>query len=114
MVQHTNIEAIQEQPEARCVGLPNEAPAILLKGDWTTLALAPKARDLSEQLLQWAAHPRISWDLSRVRKLDQTGALLLWRGWGRSLPQKLTIPVALEEYFSRLPRAPGAGSQSSA
>jgi phospholipid/cholesterol/gamma-HCH transport system permease protein len=112
MAQQTHIEAIQDQPELRCVGLPTEAPVILLKGDWTTLALAPMARDLSEQLLQWAPHPRVSWDLSGVQKLDQAGALLLWRAWGRSLPHELTIPAVLEEYFTRLPQADAAGSQS--
>jgi phospholipid/cholesterol/gamma-HCH transport system permease protein len=97
-------------PELRCAGLPDAAPAIVLSGDWTTLALAPKARDLSEQLIQSAAQPRISWDLSQVQKLDQTGALLLWRAWGRTLPQKLTLPATLAEYFTRLPAI--AGSQS--
>jgi phospholipid/cholesterol/gamma-HCH transport system permease protein len=112
MSQQTNSDTIKDEPELRRVGLPNDAAAILLTGDWTTLALAPKARVLNEQLLQWAAHPRASWDLSRVGKLDQTGALLLWRAWGRSLPQKLTVPAALEGYFTRLPRATAEGSQS--
>jgi phospholipid/cholesterol/gamma-HCH transport system permease protein len=99
------------KPELRRVALPNEAPAIQLRGDWTTLALAPKARHLSEQLLQWVAHPEVSWDLSAVQKLDQAGALLLWHAWGRSLPHKLTIPAVLEEYFNRLPRTAAVASQ---
>jgi phospholipid/cholesterol/gamma-HCH transport system permease protein len=35
--------------------------------------------------------------------LDGTGALLLWRAWGRALPERLVIPAVLKEYFTRLP-----------
>jgi len=101
-----------DEPELRCVGLPNDSPSIVLKGDWTTLALAPKARDMSEQLRQWAAHPRASWDLSGMEKLDQTGALLLWRTWGRSFPATLVMPPPLQEHFTHIPKAVVSGSHS--
>jgi phospholipid/cholesterol/gamma-HCH transport system permease protein len=94
-----------DQPNLRHVGLPSDAAAILLTGDWTTIALAPRARGLSEELRQWAAHPHVSWDLSGVQTLDQTGALLLWRAWGRLLPAALVMPPTLQEYFTHMPQA---------
>jgi phospholipid/cholesterol/gamma-HCH transport system permease protein len=44
----------------------------------------------------------MSWDLSQLVKLDHTGALLLWRTWGRSFPERLVIPSELKEQFARL------------
>jgi phospholipid/cholesterol/gamma-HCH transport system permease protein len=103
MALQTNAHASADEPELRSVGLPNEAPTILLTGDWTTLALAPKAGNLSHKLRQWAPDQRVSWDLSGVQKLDQTGALLLWRAWGRLLPGKLLMPATLQESFTHMP-----------
>jgi phospholipid/cholesterol/gamma-HCH transport system permease protein len=109
----TNTTASAE-PELRHVGSSNDEAAIALTGDWTTLALAPRAWTLSEELAQWAVHPRVRWDLSGVQKLDQTGALLLWRAWGRLLPMTLVMPPTLQEYFAHMPRAGVDGSASRA
>ena len=107
----TNTNTIVE-PELRHVGLSNDVAKIVLTGDWTTLALAPRALVLSEGLAQWAAHPHVSWDLSGVQKLDQTGALLLWRSWGRSFPATLVMPPLLEEHFTHIPKAVENGSHN--
>jgi len=107
----TNTGTSTDAPDLHHTRLPNGVGAIVLTGDWTTVALAPRVPDLSHERLRGAEHPPVSWDLSGVQKLDQTGALLLWRAWGRSLPDKLLIPMTLEEYFAHLPQAPPVGSE---
>jgi phospholipid/cholesterol/gamma-HCH transport system permease protein len=57
---------------------------------------------LEAELTQQAANADACWDLSEVERLDHTGALLLWRTWGRVLPEKVLIPAALRTYFTRL------------
>ena len=57
---------------------------------------------LKGELARHSAVPDISSDLSRLDKLDHTGALLLWETWGRVLPKKLLIPAPLRAYFTRL------------
>lgn len=98
-------DATSAVPDLHRGGLPND-PHIVLSGDWTTLGLAARLAHLKHELARSMTHPRISWDLSRLDKLDHTGALLLWRVWGRSLPERLVVSTAFKEYFTRLPAAP--------
>jgi len=79
---------------------PADAQTIALTGDWTTLGLARRVLHLKRELKRYAAHQRVSWDLSRLEKLDHTGALLLWGAWGRSFPDKLLISTAQKAYFA--------------
>ena len=84
-----------------------------LTGQWTTLGLAPRLAGLKAELAHHSADPEVSWDLSGLEKLDHTGALLLWRTWGRVLPEKLLIPATLRAYFTRLSRESNAeGAQA--
>ena len=72
-----------------------------------------RVRRFNRELLSFAARPRICWDLSRLDKLDHTGALLLWHAWGRNFPERLVILAALREYFARLPSgSPNAAEPS--
>lgn len=102
MTAQTNTETPAAAPELRRAHLPGDARAIALSGDWTTLALAPHVSHLNRGLVQCAQLADVSWDLSGLQKLDQTGALFLWRAWGRALPEKVLIPAALHEHFRRL------------
>jgi phospholipid/cholesterol/gamma-HCH transport system permease protein len=76
--------------------------AIALAGDWTTLSLARRYDDLKAELLEVGAKRGISWNLSELHHLDLTGAALLWRAWGGSLPEHAVIPAALSEWFTHL------------
>jgi len=78
---------------------------IALMGDWTTLGLTTRDRNLERSLLEYARNPRASWNLCELKQLDHTGALLLWHAWGRALPDKLQIPRATQVYFAHLPQA---------
>jgi len=77
---------------------------VALTGQWTTLGLAHCLAGLKAELAHHSADPEVSWDLSGLEKLDHTGALLLWRTWGRVLPEKLLLPATMRAYFTRLSR----------
>jgi phospholipid/cholesterol/gamma-HCH transport system permease protein len=101
---------MEDVPELRLASPADETEAIAVTGDWTTLGLAQHASNLKRKLLQHAVRAQVAWDLSMLSKLDHTGALLLWQAWGGSFPEKLLIPTALKEYFSRLPGAEVTGA----
>src|SRR5262245_57686770 len=114
MLTHSNNDTAANPPDLRVAGAPGEGQVIALAGDWTTLRLARRVLHLKRQLMHYGALPRISWDLSGLEKLDHTGALLLWRAWGRSLPETLRIPPAMKEYFTRLSSRDVDGMQRAA
>jgi len=79
-------------------------PCVALTGQWTTLGLVSRVAGLEAEFARHSANATASWDLSELERLDHTGALLLWRTWGRVLPERLLIPAALRAYFTRLSR----------
>ena len=81
---------------------PGRRHGVALTGQWTTLGLAGRAARLEAELAPHAMDTEASWDLCGLDKLDHTGALLLWRIWGRMLPENLLIPATLRGYFNRL------------
>jgi phospholipid/cholesterol/gamma-HCH transport system permease protein len=89
-------------PMLRRSGGQGSVATIALVGDWTTLSLARRYDDIKADLLEVAATGQISWNLSELHHLDLTGAALLWRVWGGSLPQNAVIPAALTEWFAHL------------
>ncbi|WP_082938613.1 ABC transporter permease [Mitsuaria sp. 7] len=77
-----------------------------LEGDWTLLALRERVEVLRGELGE-VPTANVSWDLSAVRRLDPTGALLLWQAWGRRQPEDLRWPPApmadmFQALFARL------------
>jgi phospholipid/cholesterol/gamma-HCH transport system permease protein len=82
--------------------MADNSRGIALTGQWTTLGLVRRVPALKGELARHSAGADISWDLSRLDKLDHTGALLLWQTWGRVLPKKHLIPAPLRGYFTRL------------
>jgi phospholipid/cholesterol/gamma-HCH transport system permease protein len=79
-----------------------ERPGVALTGQWTTLGLLNRITGLEAELAHHSAKSKASWDLSKLERLDHTGALLLWRTWGRVLPENVLIPTTLRTYFTRL------------
>ena len=104
-------DTLGEAPALRVASLPGDAQSVTVTGHWTTLGLKERALSLKRQLMQHAARRAVSWDLSKLDKLDRTGALLLWRAWGRSFPETLLIPAVLREYFTRLPSGVAEAAQ---
>jgi phospholipid/cholesterol/gamma-HCH transport system permease protein len=90
----------------RSVG-PDGRARIALSGSWVLRALLPQAAALRRQLLQHARDARAQWDLRAVQILDDAGALLLWRCWGRRRPALLLRPEQ-EPAFANLSAQPPA------
>lgn len=84
-------------PALRC-----EAGACVLTGAWILNRLTPGLANLRNQLQ--AVSPGAAWDLSSLGALDTFGALLLWRRWGRRIPDGVTIPQAYAPFFELLAR----------
>lgn len=69
-------------------------PAIRLQGDWTLISLPASRAGFAgfDSRLREAAAEGALWDLSGISRLDSTGALLLWRAWGKQWPADARIP----------------------
>jgi phospholipid/cholesterol/gamma-HCH transport system permease protein len=91
-----------DAPAVRPAPAADSSRGIALTGQWTTLGLARRVAALKGELARHSAGADISWDLSRLDRLDHTGALLLWETWGRVLPKRALIPASLQGYFTRL------------
>jgi phospholipid/cholesterol/gamma-HCH transport system permease protein len=89
----------------------DERHDVALTGQWTTLGLAHRVAGLKAELARRSANADVSWDLRGLEKLDETGALLLWRTWGRVLPERLLIPATLRAYFTRLSPEPAEAGE---
>ena len=64
---------------------------IQLSGRWTLARLAPRIDTLTQTLGTHAQRTSVSWNAQAIEMLDSTGALLLWRAWGRRLPDQLQL-----------------------
>lgn len=90
----------------RAAGLSMAGPHLLIRGDcalpagdWRLAHLAETWPELSDALLASQAHVR-RWDLSALEALDSAGALLLWRTWGRRLPDEITLSAGHHALFN--------------
>jgi phospholipid/cholesterol/gamma-HCH transport system permease protein len=100
-------------PSAQVLATP-AGPGVRLAGDWTLEALARHLKALSRSLAEYGADRRLGWDLTAIERLDSTGALLIWRAWGRERPPRLALKPEHEAAFRQLatvPRAPPRGRQ---
>lgn len=78
--------------------------SVALSGRWTLAAIAADAQVLCQRL---AAHarPETAWDCLGIEALDSAGAMLLWRAWGRRLPEILLARPAHLRVFERIEKA---------
>jgi phospholipid/cholesterol/gamma-HCH transport system permease protein len=83
-------------------GRAGDWPELTLGGRWTLRSIAAAGRDWKRQLELQAARPDLSWNCLAIEALDSAGALLLWRLWGRRLPEMLLIQPAHLRIFERL------------
>ncbi len=65
--------------------------AVHLSGDWTLRALCPHLDELRARLTALARDDAHAWDLSAIHRLDNTGALILWKAWGRTFPSSVAL-----------------------
>jgi phospholipid/cholesterol/gamma-HCH transport system permease protein len=77
---------------------------VRLAGRWTLATTSEDAARLTAELKR-AADPASSWDCLEVEALDSAGAILLWRAWGRTLPELLLIRPEHRRIFERIDTA---------
>lgn len=64
---------------------------VILTGDWTLRGLCIATADVRRRLPTLHHRADYHWDLSGIRRLDHTGALILWRAWQRRFPEHLEL-----------------------
>ncbi|MDP2195310.1 MAG: ABC transporter permease [Rhodocyclaceae bacterium] len=83
---------------------------LLLTGRWTLRALAERgATDTAwqDRLRELGCRDAVSWNCLDIEALDSVGALLLWRSWGRKLPERLSMRPEHLHIFERIAAADG-------
>lgn len=82
---------------------------ITLAGHWTLSAVTPVLSDLQSKLTQHvhkdSKTPEVVWNCLSIQTMDSTGAMLLWRTWGRALPAGVLLTDAQRRIFARIATA---------
>jgi phospholipid/cholesterol/gamma-HCH transport system permease protein len=81
---------------------PGPDRTVSLLGAWNLNALGPGSRKFARELAKLAGDPQLGWDLRRIDLLDDTGAVLLWRAWGRKPPARLALRPEQQVVFTHL------------
>lgn len=93
----------------RCAGLAsteqNGAVLATLTGTWTLAIVGQELEVLRAELAELMQRSDVTWDCSDIEALDSAGAMLLWRAWGRHLPDSLLISPEHSRVFERLAAA---------
>lgn len=79
-----------------------ETTKIVLAGHWTLVNLLPHMPELTASLTVQKHEPQQVWDCVGIDVMDSAGALLLWRAWGRCLPDHLTANPEHLRVFGRI------------
>lgn len=78
---------------------------ITASGAWTLASTSREAGRLAGELARHARERQARWDVQGIQTLDSAGAMLLWRAWGRQLPEVLMIRPEHLRVFERLAAA---------
>lgn len=89
---------------------PDGTERINLSGVWNLQVLEGRLTGISQELAGCAADPPLHWDLRDIDALDDAGAWLLWRAWGRCLPERVSLLPEQQAHFSQLASTPRASS----
>lgn len=79
---------------------------LMLIGNCTLAALGQQLQLLSAELAGYATDPELHWDLTGIAQMDDAGAVLLWRAWGKRHPRHLALQPEHERLFNRLENMP--------
>ena len=94
--------AVLPTPRLAAVSDEDGAVRVELSGAWNLAALQRTLPELKLALGRYAADPRVHWDLRKVTLLDNTGAVVLWRAWGRKVHDHLLLKPEHEPLFRSL------------
>ena len=107
----------QTGPLARSVGLTRAeqdgAVVARLSGTWTLAVVGHEINALQIALAALAANADMRWDCSGIDAFDSTGAMLLWRAWGRKLPASVQLQAEHQRIFARLAATDAAAQEAS-
>lgn len=78
------------------------AAEAVLCGHWTLARLVAHMPVLSASLTEQARQAHRIWNCLDIEVMDSAGALLLWRAWGRQLPENLTASPEHLRIFGRI------------
>jgi phospholipid/cholesterol/gamma-HCH transport system permease protein len=81
-------------------------PVLQLQGGWNALALArPGVWAQAQAALEDAARTDASlWDLTAIQRMDHLGAQMLWDGWGRRWPDRISLLEGQRAMLERVAR----------
>ncbi|HWV19299.1 MAG TPA: ABC transporter permease [Rhodocyclaceae bacterium] len=106
----------QTGPLARSVGLTRAeqdgAVVARLSGTWTLAVVGQEIDALQIALAALAASADMRWDCSGIDAFDSTGAMLLWRAWGRKLPASVQLQAEHQRIFARLAATDAAAQEA--
>jgi phospholipid/cholesterol/gamma-HCH transport system permease protein len=78
---------------------------VVLAGTWNLQTLTRSLAEISSRLQALAGEPGALWDLTAIERLDDAGAVLLWRAWGGRRPERLALRREHEVFFQHLAHA---------
>jgi len=73
---------------------------VKLTGSWNLRSLMT-VPDLNQAISSHAANKNMPWDMNSVEVLDSAGALILWKAWGKKLPDALQMKPEHQRLFDR-------------
>src|SRR5438445_7227808 len=94
-------------PDVQVTAAGEGARVVHLSGAWDIRALESRVGALQSALRDAARLPEARWDLSQIQRFDHTGALLVWRAWGRCRPGRLQLRREHEIFFGDCEAAGG-------
>lgn len=92
-------DRLPTKPEVRPTQTADGSSIVEVVGAWTLRNLQPVLTELKGKL---AATPKSGWDLRQIDALDNAGAVLLWRAWGKHRPAVLFMRGEHEALFFHL------------
>lgn len=101
-------EDLSSLPEAHEIPASDGARVLELTGAWTLRNLQQGLDKLEKNLSTYATMVDITWDLRKIDTLDNAGAVLLWRMWGKHRPATLLVRSEHEPLFAHLESVPVA------
>src|SRR5438128_95003 len=101
-------------PDVQVTAAGEGARVIHLSGAWDIRALESRVGALQSALRDAARLPEARWDLSQIQRFDHTGALLVWRTWGRCRPGRLQLRREHEIFFGACETAEAVASSPAA
>lgn len=104
-----NLTETNTTPMLHEVRTTEGARVLQLTGTWNLRNLKASLRTLDPKLQAYAADPNLHWNMQDIVGLDNAGAMLLWRSWGRQRLKNLTLRpehITLFDHLYSLPDAP--------